>query len=162
MTIRYARDKISGQVYDLVDIRVCLTGGGFISTISGQDFDKFEWLESKPSDMIEATVYLENGPEFRCWIDRHERWNGWACPWLTASQMRQILDFMSKPDFVGGEDYVWSYEEMLLPDDRVTFMVVLDPNDPDAKFPVEPQLVPGVPGLVYQASMGLTWSIKNG
>ena len=67
-----------------------LNGTGF--GITRFDADKVVPIEGEPpTKLVEGTVILDGGFEYKGITDLNHKWNGWACPWILAEDIERFI-----------------------------------------------------------------------
>ncbi|NQU52173.1 MAG: hypothetical protein HQ522_06495 [Bacteroidetes bacterium] len=100
-------------------------------------------------NMIHGLAYFEDGPKWKAISNVNLRWNGWAMPFIHKSDIQNMCDAISDPQYT-------KYEMI---NDNV---VITCKNNPDEPIPViiEPSFLDGEI-YYYMGDEGLIWQFNQ-
>lgn len=129
-------------------------GGGFGVRLNMDSVSKIEAVNELPSFPLEKAQFcFDDGPNFHGYYNKHQRWNGWACPHMTREQLEVWLPWFCEP----GNGYHYKFMD----DDTLYVWFGKDAEDEyNEAVPFEVDTVDGKLTL-WDVGMGYTWGVVD-
>lgn len=74
-------------------------GGGFHITAFGKG-STVRMIDAIPETLQNGFCSLDDGPMWKCLCNPNDRWNGWAKPFIYASEIESFLKTVCNDDFI--------------------------------------------------------------
>lgn len=95
------RPNGSVQYFHKWDEQYFPIGGGF-SVSKFADGSTVKEVDAIPTRFTDGVCYFEDGPKFRCICDMNSNWNGWALPFMHASEAKRFIRSLKNKSHIVG------------------------------------------------------------